>query len=82
MCDEQDINQTLHKNMHVVMDGDGMDVELDALQCMWMAEDACKGVAEALSGCSGHTLVVAHVAPPIDGPIVHDVVALTTTVGS
>ena len=45
-------------------------------------KDACKAVAEALSGCSGHTLVVPHVAPPIDGPIVHDVVALTTTVGS
>lgn len=43
--------------MHVVMDGDGMDAELDALQCVWMAEDAREGVSEALSDCSGHTSV-------------------------
>ena len=35
--------------MHVVMDGDGMDVELDALQCMWMAEDVWNTICMAAS---------------------------------
>lgn len=44
-----------------------------------MAEDARKFVVETLSDCSGHTHVLAHVAPPIDGPIVHDVASPTTS---
>lgn len=62
-ADKQEINRALCDEVHVVMDGDGMDLELDDLQHAWMVEDTHEGVARALNGCSNHTPIVAKITP-------------------
>jgi hypothetical protein len=47
-ADKQEINRALCGEVHVVMDGDGMDLELDDLQHAWMVEDTHEGAARAL----------------------------------
>lgn len=62
--DKWEINWTLFEDVHVVMDGDGVDPELDDLQHAWMVKDARKGLAEAINGSSGRAHVAVAVASP------------------
>ena len=45
--DEQEINEALREEVHVVVDGDEMDAKSYDLQHVWMAKATHKGVVEA-----------------------------------
>ena len=65
--------------MHVVIDEDGMDAELDDLQSAWMVEDAHEGVVEALTSCFGCSPAITYALPLDDGHVVHGVGVVTPT---
>jgi hypothetical protein len=48
--EEREINRALHED--IVVEGDGMDLELEDLEHTWMGEDAPVGIVEVTCGCS------------------------------
>lgn len=55
-AEEQEIDQAQCEETHVVVDGDGVNPELEELQRVWMVEDAREDVAKAVSGYSNRPI--------------------------